>query len=456
MMDREDLPSLRVPPHSTEAEQSVLGGLLLDNQAWDRAAELLVESDFYSHQHRAIWEAIGSLVQLNKPADVVTVFERLQAVGKHEDAGGLTYLNAIAQSVPGAANMRRYAEIVRERSVLRKIIAVCDEGATAAFNTQGKLVRDVLDAFATKVSALDRERVQSGPVQLRDLTAGRVDRINDLAAGNLHPGWPTGFPGLDNATGGGLNPGQFIVLAARPAIGKSSFAEALGLKLAADGLPTLMLSQEMPKEELADRAISHLGDVDSMRLKRGRLNDADWGHLTDGLEKAAGLPFWVDDQSGLRLSDMRAKARSIKGLKVLIVDYLQLSAGSGKGDNRNTEIEEITRGLKSLAKQLGIVVIALSQLSREVEKRPNKRPQMSDLRDSGGIEQDADIVIFLWPLRELEKGRSKLIGCAIDKVRGGVVSEFALEFRGATHWWGESTEPVHVGEGRNSNGGFGA
>lgn len=443
MTPDDDLSRLRVPPHSVEAEQSVLGGLLMDNAAWDRAAEVLTESDFYSHQHRVIWSAIAGLVQHSKPADVVTVFERLQVAGKADEAGGLAYLNAVAQSVPSAANMRRYAEIVRERSVLRSLIAACDEGATAAFNPGSRSVRDVLDLVGTKLAQLERTTVRKEPRLLVDVAVQRLDHINDVASGNVTPGWATGFPTLDGYTDGGFRGGKVYVMAARPSVGKTSFAQTLGLKFAGNGLPVLMLSQEMPESELADRALANLGEADYSRLKRGKLHDDEWSGISEAAERLNAMPFWVDDQAALRLSDIRAKARMVKGLKVLILDYLQLSAGSGqqRGENRNSEIEEISRGLKALAKQLDIAVIVLSQLNRKVEERGDKRPQLGDLRDSGAIEQDADVVLLLWPARTLTE-HSNLIGCEVAKNRDGRRGEFALDFEGRHQRWRESAAPI--------------
>jgi replicative DNA helicase len=442
-MSDDEVSRLRVPPHSVEAEQSVLGGLLMDNGAWDRAAELLTESDFYSHQHRVIWAAIAELSERHKPSDVVTVLERLQAAHKADDAGGLAYLNALAQSVPSAANMRRYAEIVRERSVLRSLIAACDDGATAAFNPQGKTVAEVLDLVGTKLAQLERSTVRQEPRPLADFVVRQLDRINDIAEGNVTAGWPTGFPSLDSMTEGGFRGGKVYVVAARPSVGKSSFAQALGLKFAANGLPVLMLSQEMPGSELAERALANLGEADYSRLQRGKLNDAEWGGVSDAADRVRDMPFWVDDQAALRLSDIRAKARMVKGLKVLVLDYLQLSAGSGqqRGENRNSEIEEISRGLKALAKQMDIAVVVLSQLNRKVEDRADKRPQLGDLRDSGAIEQDADVVLLLWPARPLTE-HTTLVGCEIAKQRGGRKGEFAFDFEGRFQRWRESAAPI--------------
>ncbi len=438
----DDAPVLRVPPHSAEAEQAVLGGLLLDQRAFDLAAGMLTEADFYRHEHRLIWRAISGLAMAFKTVDPVSVFGRLQAAGDDRQiAAALPYLNELAQAVPSAAGMRRYAEIVRERSVLRALVALADEASTQAFRNNDPAA--VIDALSTKLLQLERRQTRQEPVALADLVVKAMDRLNDVAAGNVPPAWPTKIPTLDRLLNGGLMPGRVYVLAARPKIGKSSFALQLGLTMAAQDLPVLALSQEMPASEVTERALANLGEVDYGRLQRGKLHDAEWSGMTDAVERSRALPLWVDDQAALRLSDMRAKARHVRGLKVLIVDYLQLSQGSGtgKGENRNAEIEEISRGLKALAKQLNLAVIVLSQLNRKVDDRADRKPILSDLRDSGAIEQDADAIIFLWPGRTLDTGM-RLVGCEVAAQRAGETGEFVLQFEGAVQRWRESTESL--------------
>lgn len=432
--------ALRVPPHSLEAEQSVIGGLLLDNRAWDRAGDLLADGDFYRFEHRHIYAAIGALVNATRPADVITVFEHLQGIGKAEECGGLSYLNALAQSVPSATNMRRYAEIVRERAVQRRMIAAIDEASTMLWTTND--VDGAIDRVATMVHELQHRQVRKAPRLLGDVLVERVDRISELHSGEAEAGWPTRIPSLDRMLNGGLRPGMVYVLAARPSIGKSSFVESLAIALAEQDLPVLMLSQEMPEGEVADRALSSIGGIDYGTLQSGKLNDIEWSLLSDAVERGSALPFHVDDQAALRLGDIRTKARLVPGLKVLILDYLQLSASTGEHSNRNAEIEEISRGLKALAKDMGIAVIELSQLNREVEKRANKRPNLSDLRDSGAIEQDADVVMFLWPVREFEGEGRRILGLGVDKNRQGKKGEFGLDFFGAFQRWSESTADI--------------
>jgi replicative DNA helicase len=436
----DDVARLRVPPHSIEAEQSVLGGLLVDNSAWDRAADLLSESDFYRHEHRLIYSAIGALVIATKPADVVSVFEHLQRIAKADECGGMPYINALALSVPGAANLRRYAEIVRERAVHRKMIAALDEASTMLWAAAD--IGAAIDHVATVAAQLQRRQVRKEPRQLGEILVERVDRISALYAGEAELAWPTRIPSLDRMLNGGLRPGMLYVLAARTSIGKSSFVESLAIALAEQSLPVLMLSQEMPEGEVADRAISGMGGIDYGNLQSGSLNDLEWSQLSEAVDRGSRLPFYIDDQPALRLGDIRAKARMVKGLKVLVLDYLQLSASTGEHSNRNAEIEEISRGLKALAKDLGIAVIELSQLNREVEKRANKRPNLSDLRDSGAIEQDADVVMFLWPVREFEGEGRRILGLGIDKNRQGKRGEFGMDFYGAFQRWGESTADI--------------
>jgi replicative DNA helicase len=431
---------LRIPPHSVEAEQSVLGGLLLDNRAWDRAGDLLTRGDFYRSEHRLIFEAIGELITAAKPADVITVFERLQRAGKGDDCGGMVYLNALAQSVPSAANMRRYAEIVRERAVLRCVISTADEAQKLAWESDD--AGATIDRITTLFGELQRGQVRKVPRSIGEIALERVDHYAALADGTVTAGWPTHIPGLDSRLNGGLRPGGLYILAARPSVGKSSFAQSIGLTLASDELPTLFLSLEMGDTEVADRSVASTGRISYGGLLTGKITDEGWGRASEALERLGRLPFFVDDQSALTLRDIRVKAKSIKGLKVLILDYLQLCAGTRRDGNRNSEIEEISRGLKSLAKDLGIAVIALSQLNRDVEKRANKRPSLSDLRDSGAIEQDADVVMFLWPVREFDGEGRRILGLGVDKNRQGRLGDVGLDFYGDVQRWGESTADI--------------
>ena len=435
-----ELSALRVPPHSVEAEQSVLGGLLLDNRAWDRAGDVLTDSDFYRFEHRLIFDAIGALINANKPADVITVFERLQRAGKGDECGGMAYLNSLAQSVPSAANMRRYAEIVRERAVLRTVIATATEATTLAW--EGDDAGTTIDRITTLFGELQRHLVRKVPRAIADIAIERIDHYTALEEGTVTAGWPTHIPALDARLNGGLRAGSLYILAARPSVGKSSFAQSIGLSLSDGGLPTLYLNLEMTEAEVADRGVASAGRVSYSALLTGKMDSEHWTRATEAMDRLARLPFFVDDQPALTLRDIRLKAKTVKGLKVLVLDYLQLCAGTRRDGNRNGEIEEISRGLKALAKELGIAVIALSQLNRDVEKRANKRPTLSDLRDSGAIEQDADVVMFLWPVREFEAEGRRIIGLGIDKNRQGRLGEVGLDFYGDTQRWGESTADI--------------
>ena len=431
---------LRVPPHSVEAEQSVLGGLLLDNLAWDRAAELLTDSDFYRYEHRLIFSAVAALVQHSRPADVITVFEHLQSLGKAEDCGGLAYLNALAQSVPSAANMRRYAEIVRERAVLRKLIAASDDIATAAFNREGRNVTQILDEAESKILKIGEEgsRQQQGPQSMDRLVVALLDRVNELAetdAGDV-TGVRTGYFELDSMTAG-LQKGDLIVLAARPSMGKTAFAlniaEHVSVK---EELPVLVFSMEMGASQLALRLVGSLGRINQQNLRTGRLADDEWGRLAEAVDKLGKVQMFIDETAALTVAELRARSRRMARqfggtLGLIIVDYLQLMSGSGGSDeNRATELGEISRGLKALAKELQCPVIALSQLNRSVESRTDKRPMMSDLRESGAIEQDADIILFIYRDDYYNK-ESKEPGVAeilIAKQRNGPVGTIRLAF----------------------------
>jgi replicative DNA helicase len=435
----DEVARLRVPPHSVEAEQSVLGGLLIDNLAWDRAGDLLTDADFYRHEHRLIYAAIGALVSGSKPADVITVFEQLQSLGKAQDVGGLAYLNALAQSVPSAANMRRYAEIVRERSILRKLIAASDEIATNAFNPQGRQVSTVLDEAESKIFQIGEEgsRQKQGFIGVDKLVVDLIDRVQELHDNGAEEvtGVRTGFYELDRQTAG-LQKGDLIVLAARPSMGKTAFALNIAENVAVhEQLPVLVFSMEMGAAQLALRLVGSLGRINQQNLRTGRLDGGEWERLTEAVEKLSQVQLYIDETAGLTGSELRARARRMARqfgqLGLIVIDYLQLMSGSSSGDeNRATELGEISRGLKALAKELQCPVIALSQLNRSVEQRNDKRPMMSDLRESGAIEQDADIIMFIYRddyynKDSKEPGVSEII---IAKQRNGPVGTVRLAF----------------------------
>jgi replicative DNA helicase len=435
----DEVARLRVPPHSVEAEQSVLGGLLLDNLAWDRAGDLLTDSDFYRHEHRLIYAAVGALVQSSKPADVITVFEQLQSHGKADECGGLAYLNALAQSVPSAANMRRYAEIVRERSILRKLIAASDDIATTAFNPQGRAVSMILDEAESKIFKIGEEgsRQRQGFQGIDKLVVALIDRVQELHDNGAEEvtGVRTGFFDLDRMTAG-LQKGDLLILAARPSMGKTAFALNIAEHVAVqEGLPVLVFSMEMGAAQLALRMVGSLGRIDQQNLRTGRLKSEEWERLTESVERLGQVQMYIDETPALNSSELRARARRMARqfgtLGLIVIDYLQLMSGSSSSEeNRATEIGEISRGLKALAKELQCPVIALSQLNRSVESRTDKRPMMSDLRESGAIEQDADVIMFIYRDDYYNKD-SKEPGIAeivIGKQRNGPVGTVKLTF----------------------------
>jgi replicative DNA helicase len=430
---------LRVPPHSIEAESSVLGGLLLDNGAWDRVGDLLLDNDFYRHEHKLIYAAIGALINASKPADVITVNEQLQNQGKAEEMGGLSYLNSLAQYVPSASNIRRYAEIVRERSILRKLVSASDEIATNAFNPQGKAIDRILDEAEQKIFNIGEEgsRMKQGFQSMDTLVVELLDRVQEMADNpNDITGVPTGFYDLDRMTSG-LQPGDMVVLAARPSMGKTAFAINIAEHVALnEGLPVAVFSMEMGASQLAVRVVGSIGRIDQGHLRTGKLSDDEWPRLTEAIEKLRTVSLHIDETPGLTPSELRANARRLARqcgkLGLIVVDYLQLMSGSGGsgGDNRATELGEISRGLKMLAKELQCPVIALSQLNRSVEQRTDKRPMMSDLRESGAIEQDADIIMFIYRDDYYNKD-SKEPGVAeiiIGKQRNGPTGTVKLTF----------------------------
>lgn len=415
----------------------MLGGLLLDNTAWDRAGDLLVDGDFYRYEHRLIYAAICGLVSASKPADVITVYEQLQSLGKAEEIGGLVYLNALAQSVPSAANLRRYAEIVRERAVLRKLIAASDEIATNAFNPQGRAVAQILDEAESKIFQIGEEgsRSKQGFHSMESLVVQLLDRVQELAdngSGEV-TGVPTGFYDLDRMTAG-LQGGDLVVLAARPSMGKTAFALNIAEHVAVkEQLPVVVFSMEMGASQLALRMIGSIGRIDQSHLRTGALKDDEWGRLTDAVEQLRNVSIFIDETPALTASDLRARARrqarQCGKLGLIVIDYLQLMSGSNS-ENRATELGEISRGLKGLAKELQCPVVALSQLNRSVETRTDKRPMMSDLRESGAIEQDADIIMFIYRDDYYNKD-SKEPGVAeilIAKQRNGPTGTVKLTF----------------------------
>ena len=370
---------LRIPPNSIEAESSVLGGLLLDNGAWDRVGDLLIDSDFYRHEHKLIYAAIGGLVNANKPADVITVYEQLQGIGKAVEVGGLVYLNALAQYVPSAGNIRRYAEIVRERSILRKLVSASDEIATNAFNTQNKPVDKILDEAEQKIFNIGEEgsRMKQGFQGMDALVVELLDRVTEMADNpNDITGVPTGFYDLDRMTSG-FQAGDMVVLAARPSMGKTALAINIAEHVALnEGLPVAVFSMEMGASQLAVRIVGSIGRIDQTHLRTGKLTDEEWPRLTEAIERLRNISLHIDETPGLTTSELRANARRLARqcgqLGLIVVDYLQLMSVSASmnDENRATAVGEISRGLKMLAKELKCPVLALSQLSRGSRAAP--------------------------------------------------------------------------------------
>ncbi|MEG0923177.1 MAG: replicative DNA helicase [Comamonas sp.] len=432
---------LRIPPHSIESESSVLGGLLLDNNAWDRVGDVLSEDNFYRHEHKLIFAAIASMINAGKPADVITVFEHLQSIGKAGEVGGLTYLNQLAQYVPSATNIRRYGEIVRERSILRKLVTASDEIATNAFNQQGKTVDRILDEAEQKIFAIGEEgsRMKQGFQSLDTLVVDLLDRVQEMADNPVDvTGVPTGFADLDRMTSG-LQAGDLVVLAARPSMGKTSFAVNIAEHVALnEGLPVAIFSMEMGAAQLAVRIVGSIGRVNQGNLRTGKLTDEEWPRLSEAIERLRTVSLHIDETPGLTPSELRANSRRLARqcgkLGLIVVDYLQLMSGSGSAassDNRATELGEISRGLKMLAKELQCPVIALSQLNRSVEQRTDKRPMMSDLRESGAIEQDADIIMFIYrdDYYNKESNEPNVAEVIIGKQRNGPTGTVKLFFQ---------------------------
>ncbi len=432
---------LRVPPHSIEAEQSVLGGLLLDNEALDRITDLLTEADFYRSEHKLIYQQITRLLERGRPADVVTVSEAIEQAGLTDETGGLAYLGELAANTPSAANIRRYAEIVRERAVLRHLVVVGDEIATDALNPLGRDAKELLDSAEQKVFAIAEmgARAQQGFVHINPLLTQVVERIQELHDRDNPSeitGVPTGFTDLDSKTSG-LQPGDLIIVAGRPSMGKTAFALNIAEYVAVDvGLPVAVFSMEMGGTQLAMRMLASIGRLDSHRVRTGRLTDDEWSRLTYALGKLHEAPMHIDETGGMNPTDLRGRARRLKRqvgkLGLIVIDYIQLMGSTRQNENRATEVSEISRSLKALARELEVPIIALSQLSRKVEERTDKRPMMSDLRESGAIEQDADVILMMY--REdyykpdtPDKGMAEVI---IGKQRNGPTGTVNLAFLG--------------------------
>jgi replicative DNA helicase len=439
-----ELDQIKLPPHSVEAEQSVLGGLLLDATALDKVADLTTADDFYRQEHRLIFRQIVRLSEQAKPVDVITVAEALEISGELDKVGGLPYLGGLAQNVPSAANIRRYGEIVRERSIMRKLAEVGTDIASSAYNPTGRDAAQLLDEAESKVFEIAEagSKGKQGFISMPPLLSQVVERIETLYARDNPSditGTATGFTDLDRMTSG-LQPGDLVIIAGRPSMGKTALAINVAENVAMDSkLAVAIFSMEMGATQLAMRMLGSVGKLNQHDLRTGRLQDDDWGRLTQALGKLNDAPIHIDESAALSALELRARSRRLhrqnkEGLGLIVVDYLQLmSSNAGRAsENRATEISEISRSLKALAKELHVPVIALSQLNRSLEQRPNKRPVMSDLRESGAIEQDADLILFIYRDEVYnsdspDKGKAEII---IGKQRNGPIGKIELAFRG--------------------------
>jgi len=431
--------ALKVPPQSIDAEQSVLGGLLIDNQRWDAIADKISIDDFYRREHRLIFSAISALCHENSPADVVTVSERLEQTGDLDAAGGLAYLGSLANNTPSAANVAAYAEIVRERSILRHLLHATGEISDAAYNPGDRSANQVLDYAEKRVFDISesRARRRGGYEPIASLLTKTVDRIDELyRKQGAITGVATGFTDLDEKTSG-LQPSDLVVIAGRPSMGKTTLAMNIAENAAVGHkIPVAIFSMEMPGTQLAMRMMASLGRINAHRVRTGKLDDEDWPRLTSAVSLLSEAPIFIDDTPALTPMELRARARRIKrehDLGLIIVDYLQLmQTGDASTENRATEISNITRALKGLAKELNVPLIAMSQLNRSLESRTDKRPVMSDLRESGAIEQDADVILFIYRDEVYNedspsKGTAEII---IGKQRNGPIGKVTLTFLG--------------------------
>ena len=437
------LDAVRTPPHSVEAEQSVLGGLLLDNAAWDRIGDVVNEADFYRADHRTIFQHIAQLVEHNKPADALTVAESLERSGKLTDVGGQAYIGSLALNTPSAANIRRYGEIVRERSIMRNLAAVGTAIADSAYTPSGKDALLLIDEAEAKVFQIAESgaKTKQGFVKIDPLLTETVERIDMLYSrenkGDVI-GLSTGYVDLDRYTSG-LQQGELVIIAGRPSMGKTALAMNMVEHAALESKKAVaVFSMEMSGPQLAMRMIGSVGRVDQHQLRTGTFKEEDWPRLVDAVGKLNDAQIFIDDTAGLNALDVRSRARRLHrqcgGLSLIVIDYLQLMSGTsgGREENRATEIAEISRGLKGLAKELKVPVIALSQLNRSVDSRQDKRPMMSDLRESGAIEQDADVILFIYrdEVYNQDTPRKGIAEIIIAKQRNGPIGKIDLTFLG--------------------------
>jgi replicative DNA helicase len=447
--------SFRVPPHSVQAEQSVLGGLMLDNESWDQVADRIIGEDFYRREHQLIFRAIGRLAERQQPFDVVTLGEELEREGGLQDVGGLAYLGNLAKDTPSAANIRAYADIVREHSVMRQLIRVGTDIASRGFRPEGRSSLELLDEAERRVFEIAEQGKRGGSFSpIKTLLTQAVDRIETLFQRDEHiTGLSSGFNDFDDQTSG-LQPADLIIVAGRPSMGKTTFAMNIAEHVAIHNkVPVAVFSMEMPGHALAMRMMSSLGRIDQHRVRTGKLEDDEWPRLTSAVSILAEAPLFIDDTAALTPTELRARARRLKrehgDLGLIVIDYLQLMQAPGHGENRTNEISAISRSLKALAKELDVPVVALSQLNRSLEQRTNKRPIMSDLRESGAIEQDADLIVFIYR-DEVYNEDSPDKGIAeinIAKQRNGPIGTSRLTFLGKYTKFENFIDDVYGSEG---------
>ncbi len=430
-----DMSLHRIPPQNLEAEHSILGGILLDNQALNAALEILTARDFYSEAHRKIFSAILELSDRNEPADLITLSNILKNKNHLDQIGGAAYLANLVDNVPSAANISYYAKIVREKSVLRTLISTATDILSRSYNT-GADVDEVLDEAEHAIFEISENKIRPSFFSIKDIVKDSFKTIEKLyESKELITGVPTGFEKLDEYTSG-LQKSDLIIIAGRPSMGKTAFALNIAQYAAMEtNTPAAVFSLEMSKEQLAMRMLASTAKVDSQRIRKGFLGETDWPKLTTAAGSLSEAPLFIDDTPAITVLEMKAKTRRLKaehGLGLVVVDYLQLMRGSGHKDSREQEISEISRSLKALAKELSVPVIALSQLNRKVEDRTNRRPQMADLRESGAIEQDADVIAFIYRDEVYnksednpEKGIAEVI---IAKQRNGPTGTVKLAF----------------------------
>ncbi|MFT6330676.1 MAG: replicative DNA helicase [Bermanella sp.] len=437
---KDDVEQLKIPPHSIEAEQSVLGSMMIAPDSWDKVAEIVVESDFYNRSHRTIFGAIIKLLSNNQSVDTVTVKDTLAQSGKLDEAGGFSYLIELAKNTPSAANVSAYASVIRERAIVRELIGVAHDIADVGYNPEGRNSADILDFAESKVFEIAEKRTgeNEGPKDITTVLTKTVNRLDELVKQGLEiTGVSTGYTDLDSKTSG-LQRSDLIIVAARPSMGKTTFAMNLCENaMMLQDKPVLVFSLEMPAEQIMMRMLASLSRVNQTHIRTAQLDDEEWARMSGTiktLKKKDNL--YIDDSSGLTPMELRTRARKIArdkgGLSLIMIDYLQLMRVPSLSENRTLEIAEISRSLKALAKELEVPVVALSQLNRTLEQRADKRPINSDLRESGSIEQDADLIMFIYR-DEVYNEASEMKGIAeiiIGKQRNGPIGTSRLTFQG--------------------------